>query len=139
MRIFLDTNVWISAFVARGICADLVRVLLTRHELGLDRLIVSRPLRGKFVRIMKGKFKASSADLVESLEILDTLESAPDTEVRISENIPDDDDIPIIRSALVGNSDVFITGDKPLLELDHVSGMSMMSPRQAIKAMASER
>lgn len=139
MRIFLDTNVWISAFVARGICADLVRVLLTRHELGLDRLIVSQPLRSEFVRIMKGKFKASSADLVEPLEILDSLESAADIEVRISRNIPDDDDIPIIRSALAGKSNVFITGDKPLLELGTVSGMSVMSPRQAIKAMTSER
>lgn len=33
MRIFLDTNVLVSACTARGICADLVRHILAEHEL----------------------------------------------------------------------------------------------------------
>ena len=32
MRVFLDTNVLISAFAARGLCADLMRLLLAEHD-----------------------------------------------------------------------------------------------------------
>ena len=32
MKVFLDTNVLVSAFTARGLCADLVRLLLAEHE-----------------------------------------------------------------------------------------------------------
>ena len=33
MKVFLDTNVLIIAFATRGLCADLMRLLLTEHEL----------------------------------------------------------------------------------------------------------
>ncbi|HSA88057.1 MAG TPA: hypothetical protein VLE46_17910, partial [Nitrospira sp.] len=33
MRVFLDTNVLVSAYTARGICADLLRHILAEHEL----------------------------------------------------------------------------------------------------------
>ena len=32
MKVFLDTNVLVSAFAARGLCADLMRLLLAEHE-----------------------------------------------------------------------------------------------------------
>ena len=31
MRVFFDTNVLVSAFLARGLCADLLRLVLTEH------------------------------------------------------------------------------------------------------------
>jgi hypothetical protein len=33
LRVFLDTNVLVAAFATRGLCADLLRVVLVRHEL----------------------------------------------------------------------------------------------------------
>ena len=33
MRIFADTNVLVSAFTARGLCADLLEVILADHQL----------------------------------------------------------------------------------------------------------
>ena len=33
MRVALDTNVLVAAFATRGLCADLVRVVLAEHEL----------------------------------------------------------------------------------------------------------
>ena len=33
MKIFLDTNVLVSAYATRGICSDLVRFVLAEHEL----------------------------------------------------------------------------------------------------------
>ncbi len=31
MRVCLDSNVWVSGFVARGLCADLLRAALRQH------------------------------------------------------------------------------------------------------------
>jgi hypothetical protein len=33
VKVFLDTNVLVSAFAARGLCADLLRDVLARHDL----------------------------------------------------------------------------------------------------------
>jgi predicted nucleic acid-binding protein len=32
VRVFLDTNVLISAFATRGVCADLMRLLMAEHD-----------------------------------------------------------------------------------------------------------
>ena len=33
MKIFIDANVLVSAFTARGLCADLLEVILADHQL----------------------------------------------------------------------------------------------------------
>ena len=33
MKVFLDTNVLVSAFASRGICADLLELVLLEHDL----------------------------------------------------------------------------------------------------------
>ena len=33
VRVFFDTNVLVSAFLARGLCADLLRLVLREHSL----------------------------------------------------------------------------------------------------------
>lgn len=40
MKVFLDSNIWISAFIARGPCTDFVEHLLSgdsAHELWISR------------------------------------------------------------------------------------------------------
>mgnify|MGYP002814035003 CR=1 FL=1 len=43
MRVFLDTNVLVSAFATRGMCADVLRVVLAEHTL-ITREVVLREL-----------------------------------------------------------------------------------------------
>ncbi len=40
MRVFLDTNVLVSAFAARGICADLLELVLLEHDLIIGRHVL---------------------------------------------------------------------------------------------------
>jgi len=40
LRVFLDTNVLVSAFAARGLCADLFERVLLEHELILGRNVL---------------------------------------------------------------------------------------------------
>ena len=51
MRIFLDTNVLVSAFTTRGLCEDVLREVLSSHD-----LIVSFQLFEELERTLTGKF-----------------------------------------------------------------------------------
>ncbi|MGB5423499.1 MAG: hypothetical protein WBN03_15155 [Desulfobacterales bacterium] len=44
-------------------------------------------------------------------------------------DIKDKDDIPILSIALNGNAELFVTGDKELLELKKIQSMRIISPR----------
>lgn len=62
MRVFLDTNVLASAYVARGLCADLIRLILSEHELMTGEVNLAE-LR----RVLVTKFHAPKT-LVDALE-----------------------------------------------------------------------
>ena len=40
MKVFLDTNVLVSGFTARGLCADVIRLVLAEHELITGEVIL---------------------------------------------------------------------------------------------------
>lgn len=52
MRVFLDTNVLVSAFTTRGLCADLLRLVLAGHE-PLSGEIILQELR----RVLDERFR----------------------------------------------------------------------------------
>ncbi len=62
MKVFLDINVLVSAYTARGICADLLRYILTEHELltGEVNLVELR-------HVLRNRFRASP-ELIASVE-----------------------------------------------------------------------
>ena len=41
MRVFLDTNIIVSAFTTRGLCADLFREILAVHTLVISEQILA--------------------------------------------------------------------------------------------------
>ena len=53
MKVFLDTNVLVSAFMARGLCADLFRYVLAEHE-----VLTGEVSLVEFRRILRHKFVA---------------------------------------------------------------------------------
>ncbi len=125
MRVFLDTNVIISATATRGLCADLFREVLLSHE-----LIVSEPLLTEVSRVLSSKFGAD-AEMIESvIRILkqDTIFSQPLDPPDVT--IRDRDDLLILASALAGRAEVLITGDKELLALGSIYNLEIISPRQ---------
>jgi predicted nucleic acid-binding protein len=52
VRVFLDTNVLVSAFASRGICADTLEVILLDHD-----LIVGRTVLRELAKALGGKLK----------------------------------------------------------------------------------
>ena len=41
MKVFLDTNVLVAAFATRGLCADVMRVVLAEHQLITGEVVLS--------------------------------------------------------------------------------------------------
>jgi putative PIN family toxin of toxin-antitoxin system len=124
MRVFLDTNVLVSATATRGLCADLFREVLLSHH-----LVVSRPLLDELARALGLKFGAGP-EIVE--DVLCLLQQ--DTTVATGAALPevalgDKDDLVILAGAIAGGAEVFVTGDKAVQALRRVGKMQALSPR----------
>lgn len=125
MRVFLDTNVLVSAFAARGLCADLFEVVLLEHELITGDTVIAelrRTLRGKL------KLPVSRCE-----EIAGYVRDAAKTCVRTSSPISarvDADDAAVLGEALAGQTAVFVTGDAKVQRLGDLETMKILSPRE---------
>ena len=124
MRVFLDTNVLVSAFATRGLCADLLELVLLEHDLVLERHVVqelNKALRSK-LRLPAAQAKAI-VDFVSS-EATQTIEQAAPTLLRA-----DPADTRVLGEALAAKAALFVTGDTALLELGSIENMDIVSPR----------
>jgi len=124
MRVFLDTNVLASAAATRGLCADVLREVLTSHE-----LIISDLLLEELRRVLQHKLKVPPALISDFLNLL-----IQDAIVANPANLPgvklkDKDDVIILASALTANADLLVTGDNELLALVKVGNLEIVSPR----------
>lgn len=131
MKIFLDTNILVSAFTARGICAELFRSLLRQHLAGRHALLLGDPVLAEFIRIMRDKFRVAEEDLRVALATLDELTLVDATAGNDIPAVPDPDDVPILACALAARVELFVTGDKEVLELRQVESMRIVTPREA--------
>ena len=124
MRVFLDTNVLVSAFATRGLCADILREVLAVHE-----LVVSRPLLSELDQVLKKKLKMPTRLVLEVVEFLKQEQPLYDAGTLPRVKIKDRSDLRILSSALKGETDIFVTGDKELVALGQVEGIQILSPR----------
>ncbi len=126
MRVFLDTNVLVSAFTARGLCADLFRYLVATHEIMTGEVNLQE-LR----RILAARFRAS-AEQVEVVESqLRDQTVVPTPAVRSAVELRDPDDGWVLASAEAGGAEMLITGDRDLLAVAGQSSVPILSPRAA--------
>lgn len=126
MRLFLDTNVLASAFGTRGLCADLLRTIIERHE-----LVLSESVFAEFAAAMTRKFRHPAKSVSEIERYLRTFEVVPVPGEFPAIPLKDESDLPILASALAARADLFVTGDQELLELSNRSiRIRIVSPRQ---------
>jgi putative PIN family toxin of toxin-antitoxin system len=134
MKVFLDTNVIVSATATRGLCADVFREVLLTHE-----LIVSEQLLTEVSRVLSAKFGASAEMIENVIRILkqDTIFSQPSDPPDVT--IQDRDDLLILASALAGKADVLVPGDKELQALGSIHNLEIISPRQFWEKIVSQQ
>lgn len=133
MRVFLDTNVLVSAFAARGLCADLFEVVLLEHG-----LITGDRVLAELARALETKLKMPAR---RSGEIVVYVGESADTRVHASTPAVarvDPDDASILGEALAGSAEIFVTGDAAVLRLRALERMKILSPRDFWTFLHSE-
>jgi putative PIN family toxin of toxin-antitoxin system len=137
MRVFLDSNVLVSAVATRGLCADVLREILVSHQ-----LVISAPLIAELKNILHTKIGITQEIISEFLELL-THDTILSENIKLTNiDIKDKDDIVILSTALNGDSKLFVTGDKELLELGKIQSMRIVSPRkfwETLKTQPSDK
>jgi len=125
MRVFLDTNVLVSAFATRGLCEDVFREVITFHE-----LVVSRTILTELEKVLQQKLRVPAAMSREILEFLLSNARVAQDAALLSLSISDEADIRIVSEAVSAGADVLVTGDKEVAALGQVEGLQVLSPRQ---------
>ncbi len=124
MRVFLDTNVLVSAFASRGLCADVVRHILAEHELLTGEVNIVE-LR----RVLRDRIKVPLPVIATIEQLLRDQVIVPKPAEPHPLPIRDADDKWVLASAVAGDADVLVTGDADLLEMASRSPLPIVNPR----------
>jgi putative PIN family toxin of toxin-antitoxin system len=124
LRVSLDTNVLVSAFTTRGICADVLAVVLAEHQLVLGEKVLAE-LR----RVLQEKMKMPEDDVTDAEAFLrqEAAEVSKGSGVRA--DIRDPDDAEMLAQAIEGLAEVLVTGDRDLLDVTVELPVEVLSPR----------
>ncbi len=132
MKVFLDTNVWLSATIFSGLCEELVLQCAERTELLSSLLVQSEAhevLQRKFAHLPMACQLFDSSWRVAQL-ILDVKEPVNDNDQRL------------VNAASDAGVNLFVTGDKRVLGWKQVQGLAgvlrIVSPREAWGILAGE-
>lgn len=134
MRVFADTNVLVAAVATRGLCADVLREILTSHHPLLSRQVLSEVGRALRVKLrVRREAIAGFVELLEGEAVLVEPGSTPEVDIQ------DEEDLPILAAAIAGDAQVFVTGDRELLGLKQCKNVRILSPRQFWEILGARR
>jgi len=133
VRVFLDTNVLVSAFATRGICEDIFREVLTFHQFVSSETVIL-----ELGRVLKGKFSVPKPVRTEIRDFLRSNAEMGGDSRSLQLSLSDESDIIIVSEAVAGNVDILVTGDQEVVALRQVEGMRILSPREFWEFLQSE-
>lgn len=125
MRVFLDTNVLVSAFATRGLCADLFRSVVAEHELVLGEVVLE-----EFRRVLTIRFRMSKEQVRRIEAYLRSHEIVPKPAERDPIKVRDEADRWVLASAHNARVDVLVTGDSDLLSVADQARVRIVNPRE---------
>jgi len=123
VKVFLDTNVLVSAFGTRGVCTDVLQRVLDEHQLVTGEIVLEE-LRS----VLRRKF-AVSAERVSRVErFLRQYQIEPRPQSLPDLKLKERNDLLVVASAINAGAEVMITGDAEILQLKN-AGIRFLSPR----------
>jgi uncharacterized protein len=130
VRVFLDTNVLVSAFATRGLCADLLRHVLVGHELVIGEVVPVELGRTLTQRV------GVPAQIAEEIDrFLRACQVVPCPVEHCGLGLRDADDEWIVASAVLAGADLLVTGDADILAAGVSLPIRALTPREAWKAL----
>ncbi len=125
MRIVLDTNVLIAAFIARGTCCEVFEHIIRYHD-----LIVSEFIIEEFRNNLVGKFHFQTKETSDAIQLWLKRAQTVEIPLVVPHLCSDPDDDNIIATAVVGRCDCIVTGDKDLLSLKSTLEIQIIRPNE---------
>ncbi|MCE5249170.1 putative toxin-antitoxin system toxin component, PIN family [bacterium] len=124
MKVFLDTNVLVSAFATRGLCADVLRTVLAEHELVTGTCVLD-----ELERVLESRFGIPKKTVVSIILFLRRFHIEPTPEHLPDISIRDPDDLKALASACAAKADVLVSGDQDILSLTEYCTIVITDPR----------
>jgi putative PIN family toxin of toxin-antitoxin system len=114
----------VAAFIARGLCADLLKLVLSEYELLIPEVVAEEVLR-----VLSTKLKASQAALSAVEAVLDRCDVVPRGATPAPLTLRDPDDERVLADAISAGAEILVSGDKDLLVVAERSPIRILSPR----------
>jgi len=125
VKVFLDSNILVSAFATRGLSADLLRLVLAEHE-----FVTSVVVLDEVERVLAGKIGLPAKEVARIRSFLGEYPTAPRPDEPAAVPISDPDDAWVLASAIASGAEVFVTGDAAILGLSaSATRLQILSPR----------
>ena len=125
MRVFLDTNVLVSAFATRGLCADVLRLVLAEHT-----LVTADVVLREVARVLRSRIRLPRSRVDDIVAFLREHEVLPKPAAPSELAIRDEDDRWVLASAVAGSAEVVVTGDRDLLDVSSQAPLKIVDPRR---------
>ena len=123
MRIVIDTNVLISAFIGRGRSHQVFEHCVRNHQIVTSQFVLDE-LQEKLI----DKFKYSEEAAHEVVALLQSTAEIIAPQTLASSVCRDSDDDNILATAVTGQCQLIITGDKDLLVLQRINDIAIVNP-----------
>lgn len=123
MKVLLDTNVLIAAFVSHGSCHELLEHCFLDHE-----IVTSNDLLKELGETLSRKLRFSRTDVREVLRVLRWMVNVVDPQPLAAQVCRDPDDDHVLAAAVGGEVVCIVTGDKDLLTLEEYAGIPILAP-----------
>jgi putative PIN family toxin of toxin-antitoxin system len=123
-RVCLDSNVLVAAFIARGLCADLLKLVLSEYD-----LIVPEVVAEEVRRVLSTKLKASQSALSAVDAVLERCTTVPRLDAPSPISLRDPDDERVLAEAIAAGAEILVSGDQDLLVAAGESPIRILSPR----------
>ena len=123
MKVTLDTNVLIAAFIAQGTCHQVLEDVVRHHELVLSNYILD-----EFTEKLTEKLRFNLGEVREARTLLSgKARLVNPVEIETPTGI-DPDDLPVLGTAVAGQCDCIVTGDRELLQLGVIDHIPILKP-----------
>ena len=123
MNLLLATNVLVAAFIARGVCADLLEHCVREHI-----VVSSPPLLDELRDVLARGFRQRDEDVRDALRLLAETFTLVEPDALEPPVCRDRDDDVVLATALAGHCAAVISGDRDLLVLDPFRDIWILAP-----------
>ena len=124
MRVVLDTNVLVAAFVARGVCAEVFERIIGDHE-----LVLSAHTLAEFERVMVAKLGFDVTRVDRAVALLRRVGRIVESQPLPAPVCRDPDDDAVQALARSSGAACLVTGDDDPLVLEAIEGTPIITPR----------